>query len=271
MTELARLKKWTALAAAAHPNDIEFLMAGTLLRLREAGAEIHMWNLCTGASGSAILPADQIVRVRWEESQASARIAGAVLHAPILDDLTIAYTPGALARAASVIRDVRPDLMLVPSPQDYSEDHQNACRLLVTAAFVRAMPNFVTDPPAEPWNGETVIYHAMPHGLRDGLRRLVRPGQFVNVSPLLSVKRAMLAEHKTQQEWLQASQAMDSFLNEMESMSRQVGKMSGRFDYAEGWRRHSHLGFSRGDFDDPLTQLLGRACWNDPAYEQSLG
>ena len=33
------------LAAAAHPDDIEFMMAGTLLLLKRAGAEIHMWNL----------------------------------------------------------------------------------------------------------------------------------------------------------------------------------------------------------------------------------
>lgn len=30
------------LAAAAHPDDIEFMMAGTLLRLKDAGAQIHL-------------------------------------------------------------------------------------------------------------------------------------------------------------------------------------------------------------------------------------
>ena len=37
-----------ALASAAHPDDIEFMMAGTLLLLKETGAEIHMWNLSIG-------------------------------------------------------------------------------------------------------------------------------------------------------------------------------------------------------------------------------
>jgi hypothetical protein len=32
--------------------------------------------------------------------------------------------------------------------------------------------------------------------------------------------------------------------------------MSGRFDYAEGWRRHLHVGFSGTDAD-PLRQILG--------------
>jgi LmbE family N-acetylglucosaminyl deacetylase len=41
------------LAAAAHPDDIEFMMAGTLLRLKDAGCEIHLWNLANGCYGSA--------------------------------------------------------------------------------------------------------------------------------------------------------------------------------------------------------------------------
>lgn len=31
-----------ALAAAAHPDDIESMMADTLLRLKDAGGEIHL-------------------------------------------------------------------------------------------------------------------------------------------------------------------------------------------------------------------------------------
>jgi LmbE family N-acetylglucosaminyl deacetylase len=33
------------LAIAAHPDDIEIFMAGTLLRLAEAGWELHYFNL----------------------------------------------------------------------------------------------------------------------------------------------------------------------------------------------------------------------------------
>ena len=44
-------------------------------------------------------------------------------------------------------------------------------------------------------------------------------------------------------------------LDEMEHMSRDVGRMSGRYEFAEGWRRHSHLGFGPEDFD-PVSDLL---------------
>jgi hypothetical protein len=34
--------------------------------------------------------------------------------------------------------------------------------------------------------------------------------------------------------------------------------MSGRFEFAEGWRRHLHIGLSARD-DDPLAQALGES------------
>ncbi len=258
------------LAAAAHPDDIEFMMAGTLLRLADAGAAVHMWNLASGSCGTVSHERSRIVELRWAEAKASAELAGATPHPPLADDFGLYYEPGLLARAAAVVRRVRPTILLVPSPADYMEDHTNACRLLVTAAFVRGMRNFATDPPAEPVAGEVVLYHALPYGLRDGLRRVVRPGQFVDIAPAIARKRAMLACHRTQKEWLDVSQGLDAYVNEMESMARQVGRMSGRFELAEGWRRHSQLGFTRSPDDDPLGELLGDACRTDPAYEREL-
>jgi len=41
----------------------------------------------------------------------------------------------------------------------------------------------------------------------------------------------------------------------MVEMSKNVGEMSGEFDFAEGWIRHSHLGFAAEDFD-PLSEAL---------------
>ena len=257
------------MAIAAHPDDIEFTMAGTLLLLKGAGAEIHMWNLANGSCGTAEHERDEIVRLRMAEAADSARIAGAVIHPPLVDDLGILYEAHLLARVASVIREVRPSILLVPSPQDYMEDHVNACRLAVTAAFARGMRNYPVDPPVAPWNGETVIYHAMPHGLRDGLRRLIHPGQYVNVRSMMEYKREMLRRHRTQKDWLDVSQGMDSYLYEMESMASQVGAMSKRFEYAEGWRRHSHLGFASAPAD-PLSLLLGPDCWVDSATEREL-
>ena len=40
--------------------------------------------------------------------------------------------------------------------------------------------------------------------------------------------------------------------------------MSGRFEAAEGWTRHLHLGYAGPD-DDPLGAALGEQVWPAPA------
>ncbi len=255
-----------ALAIGAHPDDIEFMMAGTLLRLKQAGAGIHMWNLANGSCGTVQHSREEIIALRRAEVEASAREAGATVHPALADDLAIFYEAGLLARVAAVMRTVRPQILLIPSPQDYMEDHSNTCRLAVTAAFARGMRNYATDPPVAPWEGEVVLYHALPHGLCDGLRHLVRPEYYVDVGPVLEQKQAMLGKHETQKAWLDASQGMGSYLAQMEDFCRQVGTLSGgRYTYAEGWRRHSHWGFASAE-SDPLREVLGKDCWLDPMY-----
>jgi len=263
-------EKIVALAVGAHPDDIEFLMAGTLLLLKNTGAEIHLWNMARGDCGSDTLDAEEIARVRFEEAQASADVAGATLHPPVTDDIAVLYEPSLIKKAAAVVRTVKPALILVPSLEDYMEDHQNAARLVVTGAFIRGARNFVSSPPVEEWNGPTAIYHAMPYGLRNCMRQLVRPGQYVDIGSVMEMKRSMLSKHSSQREWLDYSQGIGEYLSKMESLSRWAGTLSGRFEYAEGWRPHLHLGFCPPDYD-PLSELLATFCWTDPDYEASLG
>ncbi len=245
----------TVLAVAAHPDDIEFMMAGTLLLLKAAGCEIHMWNMGDGCCGSATLSREEAAATRWKESQDSARAAGALIHPPLFADLEIFYDKPSLARVAAIVRDIQPDIILTQSPQDYMEDHQNTVRLIVTAAFCRGMRNFPTDPPRPVYEKPVALYHALPHGLSDNLREAIQPHFFVNIAPALHQKRAMLACHRSQKEWLDVSQGMDAYLAEMEQMAGDVGAMSNQFEFAEGWRRHSHLGFADAGFD-PVKQLL---------------
>ena len=260
----------SAIAIAAHPDDIEFCMAGTLRLLGDAGWKIHYLNLSTGNCGSMELSAARTRAVRRREAQQAAKILGARWHPPMCDDLEILYDLRMLRRLAAIVRLVKPSIVLTHSPQDYMEDHMNTCRLAVTAAFARGMPNFRTFPARPAAAGDVAIYHAMPHGLRDGLRRRVVPGAFVNTTDVHATKRAALAAHASQKAWLDASQGMDSYLLAMDEMSMAVGKMSGRFRHAEGWRRHLHLGFSAADAD-PLAVVLRRNYLLNEDYERSLG
>jgi len=255
MSASAQAHPVVVLAAAAHPDDIEFMMAGTLLRLKDAGAEIHMWNLANGHCGTARHAREEIIRLRAGEVAASAKLAGAISHPPLFDDLAIFYDQPSLARVGAVVRAIRPAIILTQAPQDYMEDHQNTCRLIVTAAFARGMANFTTEPPQPAWDAPLALYHAMPHGLRDGLGRMLEPDLIVDTAPVLARQRAMLACHRSQKEWLDVSQGVGAYLNEMERMRIDVGRMSRRFTHAEGWRRHNMLGFGPDAFN-PLQELL---------------
>lgn len=245
-----------AFAVAAHPDDIEFMMAGTLLQLGRAGCELHVMNIANGSLGSAVMGREETIKVRTGEARAAANILGAVFHPPLVDDLEIVYDTRLAARLCSVVREARPDILLLPSPQDYMEDHMNASRLMVTAAFARGVPNYPGEPPAAPINNEMALYHALPYGLRDQLRRVVRPDFFVDIGLVIEQKRQALACHASQRDWLDHSQGQGSYLAAMEGMASEVGGWSGRFKFAEGWRRHNHLGFGAEAFD-PLAEALG--------------
>ena len=95
-------------------------------------------------------------------------------------------------------------------------------------------------------------------------------GMFVDVTTVLKAKREMLALHRSQKEWLDASQGVDSYLITMEEMSRAVGRMLRRFRYAEGWVRHSPLGFCSEDAN-PLATALVHKCHIVRSFETSLG
>jgi N-acetylglucosamine malate deacetylase 1 len=245
-----------AFAVAAHPDDVEFLMAGTIILLGRAGYDLHYMTVANGSCGTTALGPDEIVAIRTEEAREAAGLLGATYHPPLVDDLQIYYTPELVAKLCAIVRDVRPEILLIPAAQDYMEDHMNTSRLMVTAAFCRGMRNVATDPPSEPVEGSVALYHAAPVGLSGPLREPMQADRYVDIGEVLSAKREALACHRSQKEWLDASQGVDSYLRAMEEMSAEMGRMSGRFEYAEAWRRHLHVGFAQEEFD-PLTDALG--------------
>jgi LmbE family N-acetylglucosaminyl deacetylase len=238
-------------------------MAGTLLRLGEQGWNTHYLNISSGNCGSQSMDPTEIERVRGGEAREASRILGATFHEPFSRDLEILYDLRHLRRLAAILHGVAPDIVLTHSPADYMEDHMITSRLAVTAAFTHSMPNFETDPPVAPPNKEVTVYHAMPHGLQDGLRREIAPDSFVDVSDLRDLKLKALSAHQSQQSWLDASQGLNSYLHTMDEQDRKVGRLSGKYEFAEGWRRHFHLGFNSDDCD-PLAEALGKKCSLDP-------
>ena len=256
-------------AIAAHPDDIEFMMAGTLILLADEGWDVHCMNVSTGNLGSLILSPADTAQARRAEAQNAARSIAATWHPSICNDLEVFYDDRTLRRLTALVREVDPSIVLTHSPQDYMEDHMNTARLAVTATFARGVPGYRSVPPREPVQTAVTIYHASPHGLRDGLRRRVIPEAFVNTTTVQERKRAALACHRSQRDWLDKTQGMDSYIATMDEFARTLGSASKKFRYAEGWRRHLHYGFSDENVDPLKEALKGRYLLN-PRYARAL-
>jgi LmbE family N-acetylglucosaminyl deacetylase len=245
-----------AIAIGCHPDDIEFMMAGTLIRLKQAGWEIHYLNVSDGSLGTNKLSAEEIVKIRRGEAMSAAHLIGAIFHESIAHDLEVFYNKETLTKVAAVVREVAPEVILTHYPFDYMEDHSNVSRLAVSAAFTRGMTNFETDPARPVTSQPVALYHAMPYGLRDPLCRQVTPDFYVDITEVIDLKTGMLTCHKSQKEWLDVSQGQDSYLTTMRDMMNEVGRQSGKFEYSEGWIRHLHLGLADEKFD-PLAAFRG--------------
>jgi LmbE family N-acetylglucosaminyl deacetylase len=261
----------TAFAVGAHPDDVELNMAGTLVLLAQAGFEPHMMNVTRSNLDSNELSEAEITRIRRAEAERSAKVIDAIYHPPIVDDLLILYNETLLRKIAAIVREIRPSIVLLPSLNDYMEDHTNTARLVVTACFSRAMRHFQSDPPREPTDQDVYLYHAQPHLNRDGMRNFVVPDLLVNITPVMATKLEMLGCHESQRQWLDETQGLDDYLESMRRTSAEMAALRGQtgWQFAEGFRQHSHIGFSNRDHD-LLAEVLGDQLFNRSAASRPL-
>lgn len=250
-------EKKVALAVGAHPDDVEFLMAGTLALLGDAGYDLHIMTVGNGNCGTAEYTHEEIIRIRGREARNAAALAGAEYHRGLVNDIEIFYEESLLRRVTARVREIQPTIVLTHSPQDYMEDHMNTSRLMVSACFTRGMPNWQTEPRQRPTFQDCYLYHAQPLGNLDPLREPIVPSLLVDVTDKMQLKADMLCEHRSQKNWLDVSQGKDAYIDAMREMAEQVADMSNSaVEYAEGWRQHLHVGLSAHD-GDPLTEALG--------------
>jgi LmbE family N-acetylglucosaminyl deacetylase len=245
----------SVLAIAAHPDDIEFLMAGAMLQLARRGWDLHYVNLCDGSRGSTVMDRAKCAATRLQEAKESCRVLGATFYEPIFPDMEAAYTIENVQKVAAIVRQAKPSILLTQSPVDYMEDHETACRLAVSAAFAHGMPNLESIPDVPTFSDPVTVYHAQPVGNKTPLGEPVIPHLYVDQSDVIDTKVQALACHASQKQWLDESQGMDSYLETLRELGREMGRSSGRFEYAEGWRRREHWGFC-GAGDDPLRDAL---------------
>jgi LmbE family N-acetylglucosaminyl deacetylase len=241
----------TVLTLLAHPDDAEFLCAGTVIRLvQEHGWQAHIASMTPGDCGSTELPPEEISRLRRAEGARAAGLIGARYHCLEERDLLVTYNEQALERVTRLLRAVRPRLVLTHSPADYMLDHEVTSTLARAAAFAAPVPNFLQGCGHGPALEQIpYLYYCDPIEGKDLFGRPVAPDFAIDISGVIEGKAAMLASHASQREWLLKHHGLDHYIQAMRDWSARRGRACG-VAYAEGFRQH--LGHSY-----PQDNLLG--------------
>ncbi len=243
------------LAVMAHPDDIEFLCAGTLLRLKAAGWRIALATLAQGDCGSPTLPPAEIAALRRAEAEASAARLGASYDCLGCLDLLVLLNETTIRAAVELLRRRRPELVITHSPADYMLDHEQTSAIVRTAAFGAPAGNFLTlaDSPAPRLEHVPHLYYADAIEGVDALGEPIRPHLYVDISEQIEEKAALLACHASQREWLRAQHGLDEYLTAMRNWAAARGREAG-VAYAEAFRQHRGHAYPQ---NDRLSEALG--------------
>ncbi len=224
----------TVLCIEAHPDDAEFLCAGTLALLRKRGWQVHIASVTPGDCGTVQYSREEISRIRKAEAARAAAILDGGYHCLEADDAFIMYDRPTLLKAIAVVRKVRPRIVLTLSPSDYMVDHETASRLAQTACFCCGVVNIET-PGAEPFEPIPHLYYAVEG--KDKFGDEIRPRMVVDITSVMETKEKMLCCHESQRDWLLKHHGMDEYVAMMQALAAKRGGLVGA-RFGEGFRQH---------------------------------
>ena len=191
-----------ALVVTAHPDDVDFGAAGTVASWVAEGTRVTYCVITDGDAGGfdPAVPRSEIPRIRREEQVAAARILG-------VDDVRfLGYRDGELEVShglrrdiSRVIRDVRPERMLIQSPERNwaripasHPDHMAAGEAAIFAIYPDARnpfahPSLLADEGLDAWTVHDVWVMGAPE-----------PNYVIDVTDRVDAKLAALRAHDSQ-------------------------------------------------------------------------
>lgn len=185
------------LAFGAHPDDIEFRMAGTLLKMKQRGDEIFLCVATNGNIGSFRHTKEEIAKIRYGEAKDAADFLGAQLIWLNEDDEFLFDNKQTRMKFVEAVRIARPDVILAPPPfVDYNQDHDITGYMAFEARVLASVKLIETESP----NTDKVapMFYCTPHGLSDKYH----PQYFVDITDTFADKLKMFHCHASQQgEW----------------------------------------------------------------------
>lgn len=174
------------LAIGAHPDDVELHAGGTLLRLAALGYSTGIVDLTRGECATRGTPEE-----RAAEAAAAALELG-LSHRSQLDlgDGHLADTLVCRTAVATILRQLRPRLVLTHHRDQPHPDHAAAADIVGAAVYLAGLANWHPSADAAP--------HRPAALLSFGLPRSVTPSFIVDVSDWAARKAAAIRCHRSQ-------------------------------------------------------------------------
>jgi LmbE family N-acetylglucosaminyl deacetylase len=158
------------LALGAHPDDIEFGCGGMLTKYAEKGHDVFLYVASDGGLGG-----DGTTR-RREQTDSALIIGAKDVFWGEYPDTEVPLDREMIVRLESVIRQVKPRMILVNYPEDTHQDHRNLAQGTLSAT--RYIPNFLF------YEGPTTQHFT--------------PNCFTDIEKVLDKKLACLEAHRSQ-------------------------------------------------------------------------
>jgi len=239
------LKKETqldALAVAAHPDDVELSVGGTLIKLVEAGYQTGVVDLTRGEAGTRGTP-----EMRAAESRRAAEILGLSCRETLdLGDSKISVEEESRVKVVRVLRRMRPRVVFTQYWDDPHPDHAHTSRLVREAAHLAGLVKYDAEGGLERWRPSCVAHFLFP--------RTVSPSFIVDISDTFERKWEAIRAHASQffnpdSDELQTRISTHGFLREIEARDRYFGAMIG-VEYGEAFFVREAL-----NVEDPVALL----------------
>ncbi len=129
------MKRVDILAIAAHPDDIELICGGTLIRAQMLGRTTGILDLAAGEMASR-----GTAELRGIEATKAAKVMGVAVRENLgLPDGGIENTPDTRAKVALVIRRLQPKVVITHSQHGRHPDHPVVAQLVRDASFVAGL------------------------------------------------------------------------------------------------------------------------------------
>jgi bacillithiol biosynthesis deacetylase BshB1 len=206
------------LAIAAHPDDVELCVGGTLIKLAKMGYRTGILDMTRGESGTRGTP-----ELRAEEARRAAQILGVAVRENLdLGDAHVWVNEESRVKLVRVLRRLRPRVLFSQYKDDPHPDHAHTAQLVREAAHVAGLKKYDADAGLERWRPNCVAYFLFP--------RTLAPTFIVDVSEESERKWEAIRAHATQffnpdSTESQSRVSTESFLQEVEARDRYFGAM----------------------------------------------